>query len=78
MKLLFQTVLLNSLLSSSSLLTSLLLVVFRSLVKFRLYNSRGNCGKVLVELGLNEQVPKVEKEGNCDYFRLSIFKINKV
>ena len=30
-------------------------------------------GKVLVELGLNEQVPKVEKECNCDYFKLSIF-----
>ena len=37
------------------------------------YNSKGNCGKVLVELGLNEQVPKVEKESNCDYFKLSIF-----
>ena len=49
------------------------LVVFRSLVKFRLYNSRGNCGKVLVELGLNEQVPKVEKKSICGYFKLSIF-----
>ena len=26
--------------------------------------------KILVELGLNEQVPKVEKKSNCDYFRL--------
>ena len=39
---------------------------------------RGIVGKVLVELGLNEQVPKVEKESNCDYSELSIFKINKV
>ena len=51
-------------------------VFFGSSVLFRLYSSRGNCGKVLfLRRGLGELDPKVGKNSNYDYFKLSIFLI---
>ena len=35
------------------------------------YNSKGNCGKVLVEKMLNEPLgPTADTECNCDYFMI--------